>query len=143
MRLSPYYPSWYLSTLGRAFRLDGRYEEAIAPLNRALERDPNFLHPHAVLAVIYSELGREQDARAKAADILEIDPGFTIREFSKALPYKHSAELDRIHDALRKAGLPECPSWVTLRHSQRSLKFRLLGYKRTSILCGWTSDSSH
>ncbi|MCH9053203.1 MAG: tetratricopeptide repeat protein [Proteobacteria bacterium] len=75
--------------MGRAFRLDGRYEEAIAPLNRALERDPNFLHPHAVLAVIYSELGREQDARAKAADILEIDPGFTIREFSKALPYKH------------------------------------------------------
>ena len=120
MRLSPYYPSWYLSTLGRAFRLDGRYEEAIAPLNRALERDPNFLHPHAVLAVIYSELGREQDARAKAADILEIDPGFTIREFSKALPYKHSAELDRIHDALRKAGLPECPSWVVCHEYRRS-----------------------
>ena len=40
------------------------------------------------------------------------------------------------------AAVMRCPRWVTLRHSQRSPKCRLLGYKRTSILCGWTSDSS-
>jgi hypothetical protein len=62
---------------------------------------------HVVLAAIYSELKRFQEARAKVADILKINPNFTISEFAKAVPYKDPAEFDRIRSALRKAGLPE------------------------------------
>ena len=62
---------------------------------------------HAVLAVIYSELERLEEARAKVADILKMDPNYTIAQFAKAVPYKDPAEIDRIRNALRIAGLPE------------------------------------
>ncbi len=41
---------------------------------------------HVVLAVIYSELERLEEARAKVADILKMDPNYTIAEFAKAVP---------------------------------------------------------
>jgi len=40
MRLSPMYPSWYAGTLENAYRLLGRYDEAIASLNSYIKRDP-------------------------------------------------------------------------------------------------------
>ncbi len=107
MRLSPYYPAWYLVTLGCAYRLGGRYDDAIAALKRAEQRSPGNFHTHAVLAVIYSELERLEEARAKVADILKMDPNYTIAQFAKAVPYKDPAEFDRIRNALRIAGLPE------------------------------------
>lgn len=107
MRLSPYYPSWYLSTLGRAYRLTGRYDEAIVALKGAIERNPNFLHPHVVLAAAYSDAGKVEDARAEAKEILRIDPKFSIHDFAKALPYKDPIILEHLNVALRKTGLPE------------------------------------
>ena len=107
MRLSPYYPAWYLVTLGRAYRLAGRYDDAIAALKRAEARSPGNFHMHVVLAVIYNELGRHEEARTKVADILKMDPNYTIGQFAKAVPYKDPAEFDRIRHALRTAGLPE------------------------------------
>ncbi len=62
---------------------------------------------HVVLAVIYSELERLEEARTKVADILKMDPNYTIAQFAKAVPYKDPAEFDRIRNALRIAGLPE------------------------------------
>jgi TolB-like protein/DNA-binding SARP family transcriptional activator/cytochrome c-type biogenesis protein CcmH/NrfG len=106
MRLSPYYPAWYLVTLGRAYRLAGRYDDAIAALERAEARAPTNFHMHVVFAVILSELGRLEEARAKVAHILRMDPNYTIAEFAKAVPYKDPAEFDRIRHALRRAGLP-------------------------------------
>ena len=46
MRLNPRYPPWYLFQLGWAYRLTGRYAEAIATLKEALSRSPNFLAAH-------------------------------------------------------------------------------------------------
>ena len=44
--------------------LSGRYEEAIATLKQFLTHYPNILHAHLILAAVYSELGREEEARA-------------------------------------------------------------------------------
>ena len=41
MRLNPRYPSWYLFELGMAYRLTGRYTEAIATLKEVISRNPN------------------------------------------------------------------------------------------------------
>ena len=43
MRLNPRYPPVYLFELGWAYRLTGRYAEAVATLKEALSRNPNFL----------------------------------------------------------------------------------------------------
>ena len=53
MRLNPRYPPWYLFELGLAYRLTGRYAEAIATLKEVISRNPNFLPAHLHLAVSY------------------------------------------------------------------------------------------
>ena len=53
MRLNPRHPPLYLVELGLAYRLTGRYAEAIATLKEAISRNPNFLTAHLNLAVSY------------------------------------------------------------------------------------------
>ena len=50
-------------------------------------------------------MGREKDARAEAAEVLRINPKFSLDSLAKILPYKDQLETDKITDALRKAGL--------------------------------------
>jgi TolB-like protein/class 3 adenylate cyclase len=108
MRLHPRYPSHYLLWMGRAYRLTGRVEEAIAALVRAKERTPGNVLVPIELAVIYSESGRQAEAEAEVADILRLNPNATVRGRAKLLRlYKDSAERDRVLAALRKAGLPD------------------------------------
>jgi adenylate cyclase len=52
----------HLDSIGAAYDLAGRPEEAIAPLKQFLTRYPNILGAHLTLAVVYSELGREAEA---------------------------------------------------------------------------------
>ncbi len=105
MRLDPQTTALYAAILGRAYRLTGRYEEAIATLKKTLSFDFNRPGPHAELAVSYSELGREEEARAEAAEILRVSPNFSVEVVRQRLPYKDPAVLERVLDGLRKAGL--------------------------------------
>ena len=50
-------------------------------------------------------MGREKEARAEAAEVLRINPKFSLDSFAKTLPYKDQSEKDKIINALRKAGL--------------------------------------
>jgi adenylate cyclase len=105
MRLNPRYPPYYLLWLGIAYRLTGQHEEAIAAQKRALTRSPDMLPAHRELAVIYSELGREAEARAATAEVLRTSPNFSLEVFRQRHPYKDPAVLERTLAALRKAGL--------------------------------------
>ena len=49
----------------------------------------------------------DEEARVEAAEVLKIEAKFGIQDYTKALPYKDPAELDKVVLALRKAGLPE------------------------------------
>jgi tetratricopeptide (TPR) repeat protein len=105
MRLNPYYPDWYAFNLGAAYRLLGRYEEAIAAHRDALSRNPNLLLVRLGLAGIYSELGREEEARAEAAAVLKISPAFSLEKWRQLSALKDPAILERQIAALRTAGL--------------------------------------
>jgi adenylate cyclase len=83
----------------------GQYEEAITALKRAVNRQPNYLYPHIQLAMIYSELGREEEARAEAAEVLRINPNFSLEVMRQIDPFKDQAVLERDLAALRRAGL--------------------------------------
>src|SRR5712692_2271240 len=105
MRLNPRYPFSYLWALGHAYRLVGRLEEAIIALKRVVMRNPDQITAHVLLAVIYSELGREEGARAEVAEILRISPHYSLEVVRQRIPYKNPALLERQVAALRKVGL--------------------------------------
>ncbi|MBI3801577.1 MAG: tetratricopeptide repeat protein [Deltaproteobacteria bacterium] len=96
----------YFNALGQAHLYAKRYEEAIAALKRVLTDNPDHWAAHWGLAVIYSELGREEEAKAEGAEMLRIMPQFTVEGWKRmAAPYKDPADTERFAAALRKAGL--------------------------------------
>jgi len=106
IRLNPFPPVWYLWGLGSCYRDLGRYEEAIGEFKKALRLYPDSLPPHLGLAATYSLMGREQEAHTEAAEILRIDPNFSLNRHAKGfLSFKDENDADRYIDALRKAGL--------------------------------------
>ena len=113
MRLHPYYPPWYLLFLIRAYRDAGHYEEAIAAneilLDRARKGEINQLFPHLYFTELYIEVGQEDKAKIHAAEVLKINPKYSLENFKKVASYKNPAHLERRLVALRKAGLPDKP----------------------------------
>jgi adenylate cyclase len=105
MRLNPIPPRQYLLWLGHAYRLSGQPENAIEAHERLLKRSPNNLPAHMWLAANYSALGREEEARHHAEELRRLDPSFSLDKYAEIVPIKHKAEVDRLIDDLRKAGL--------------------------------------
>ena len=104
--LSPATPTdWYFYHLGSASYLIGRYEEALAFLQQLLSHYPKHLGGHLTLAAVYSELGKEAEARAEAAEVLRLNPKFSLEVHRQRVPIKDPAVLERHIAALRKAGL--------------------------------------
>jgi adenylate cyclase len=95
----------HLGSIGTAYAVAGRHEEARAALQRYLSRYPNRLDIHLMLAAVYSELGQASEARAEAAEILRLNPKFSLEVHRERVPIKDPAVLERHLAALRKAGL--------------------------------------
>jgi adenylate cyclase len=57
------------------------------------------------LAVSYVRFGRDKEARAHAAEVMRINPNFSLETWRKTSFFKDPAHLERRLDALRKAGL--------------------------------------
>ena len=53
----------------------------------------------------YSELGREEEARAAGAEVRRLVPQFSVERWKRMAPYKDPAVTERIAAAVRKAGL--------------------------------------
>jgi adenylate cyclase len=107
MRLNPAAPSSYYHSYGMALRDTFRLEEAVASFKRAIERMPNFVWSHAMLSVAYIMMGRNEEARAEVAEVLRINPRFSIEFLAKTSAQKDHAILDNMINSLRKAGLPD------------------------------------
>jgi len=105
MRLDPQNTVGFYSFLGRAYRMIGRHDEAIAALKKVLSFYPNLPGPRAELVVIYSELGQEAEARAEVAEILRISPNSSLEGWRQRQFFRDPAQNERYLDALHKAGL--------------------------------------
>ena len=103
--LNPFPPSIYLRNLGSAYRIAGRHEEAIAGYKKSLQQSPDDLFTHLGLAICYVSMDRKEEARAEAAEVLRIHPGFSLEHLAKTLPYKNQCVIDDTIANLRKAGL--------------------------------------
>ena len=105
IRLNPFGPTWYFFNLGNALLIAEQSEEAVSAYKKALQRSPDNLLAHVLLATTYGKMGREKEARAEAAEVLRINPKFSLDYFAKALPFKDQKVTNNLIDALRKAGL--------------------------------------
>jgi tetratricopeptide (TPR) repeat protein len=105
LRLKPAVAYGHLGGVGTAYAVAGRYEEARAPLQRFLSHYPNFLPGHLTLAAVYSELGQAAEAQAQAAEVLRLNPQFSLEVHKQRMPIKDPTVLERYIAALRKAGL--------------------------------------
>ena len=108
MRLSPFYPNWYLGALGAAHFNLGQYEEAIAAWDERRRRIPDSWLPYAYLAYGYATAGRMEEAKASVATLLERNPKFTAERFASVWSADFSSNEERLEavENLRKAGLP-------------------------------------
>jgi adenylate cyclase len=106
IRLSPFGPAYFYALLGDALRMMGRFEEAVSAYIKAIQIAPNYIIVHMQLAATYSMMGREKEARAEAAEVLRINPKFSLDYFAKrGPPFKDQPQTDKVVDAMRKAGL--------------------------------------
>jgi len=105
IRLNPFPPYYYYVHLGRCYCHQGQYEEALSEYKKALRRNPGAIINHIGLTVIYVLLDRQQEARAAAKKVLELDRNFSVEIASKAWPYKNPANIKLLVDALKRAGL--------------------------------------
>jgi adenylate cyclase len=105
VRQNPFTDAWILRSLGGAYACTGRSEEAILTFKKALQKAPNDLLSHLLLAATYSRAGRMEEAQTEAAEVLRINPKFSLEYFAKRMTLKNQDDKDRVIDTLRKAGL--------------------------------------
>ena len=104
IRLNPFAPAIFFNNLAVAYRDAGQYEKAIEECKKALQREPNTQFPYIHMAISYLRLGREEEARTAAAEILRINPKFSLERYSRTLPFTKPVA-ERIVEDLRKVGL--------------------------------------
>ncbi|NIM97279.1 MAG: tetratricopeptide repeat protein [candidate division Zixibacteria bacterium] len=103
-RLDPFPPDWILNYSAVAYRVNGEYEKAIEILQKVIKRSPDYWLSHFELAANYGLLGREEEAKAAAAEVLRIDPNFTIEKLFD-YEFRDEADRERTIEVLLKAGL--------------------------------------
>jgi adenylate cyclase len=107
MRLSPYYPAWFVATLGLAYMMTGDYANAVTANEELIKRKSLLQFGYARLAAVHAVLGNKEKAKDYAAELLKIKPDFTITGRSKVLVYQNQEDRDWELNALRRAGLPD------------------------------------
>ena len=105
IRLNPFGYCFYYLQFGNALQTTGRFEEAVSAYKKAIKRSPNNIWAHLMLAATYSKMGREKEARAEVAEVLRINPKFSLDFFAKTSAYKDQSVRDNLFNALQKAGL--------------------------------------
>jgi adenylate cyclase len=106
LRLNPVTPpSMCLANLARSYQMIGKYEESVQTYKRLLQDQPNHLTGNLGLTATYSRMGRVEEARAQAAEVLRINPKFSLERWAKTLRFKNPEDAERYLDAMHKAGL--------------------------------------
>jgi adenylate cyclase len=105
-RLDPHHASIVLHFLAQTHFSLGQYETAAKQLLERIARTPATDSSRMMLASCYGHLGRADDARAAWAELLKVNPDFSLMQRERVLPYKNAADFQRIVEGLAKAGLP-------------------------------------
>lgn len=103
--LNPLKPFFYVWTEGQSHYLLGNYDEAARLLEQVVESNPHFPLGHKLLAAIYVELDRIDDARWAVEELKTISTGVSLETERDRTFYADSEVTERYLDALRRAGI--------------------------------------
>jgi tetratricopeptide (TPR) repeat protein len=92
--------------LGNVLLSLGAYDTAARLLLERIARNPGTDASRMLLASCYGHLGRAEDARITWAELLKVNPDFSLSQRARVLPYKDPGDFQRIAEGLAKAGLP-------------------------------------
>lgn len=92
---------------GFDYLLLGRYRGALGALKRHAALHPGIFWDHLFLAVDYIELSRDDASRAEAAEVLQLNPQFSLKMVYRTVGPKGKVLARNIRASadLRKAGL--------------------------------------
>lgn len=107
LRLNPTPPMWVPIWFGHALHLNHQPEEAAEWLEMAVAQNPNQAYLQARLAAVYSELGREKDARMAADASLRLDPDLGLTKMHRIFPIEDEVVRDWFNFQLTRAGIPD------------------------------------
>jgi adenylate cyclase len=105
IRLNPFSATGTFLHYGHALLGAGRMEEAVSAYKKSSQLSPNSIFAHTRLAATYSMMGREKEARAEAAEVLKLNPNFSLDSYAKRNNYRDQSVTENLVAALRKAGL--------------------------------------
>lgn len=101
-QLNPRLPSHDLFNLGAAYFLVGQTSQAAQVFERTIARQDGNPFIYAMLAAIYVDAGRPDDARRAAAEARRLNPLFDLDAFGTL--FRNPDHRDRIIGALHRAG---------------------------------------
>ena len=108
MRIDPFAAPFAAGLLGHAHYMLKEHAQAVALLRDCVTRSPNVRFAHTWLAAAYAQMGRFEEARAAVAEVMRIEPGYTISGITRpTITFKNVEDAQHYFDGLRKAGLPE------------------------------------
>ena len=108
-QLSPRDPDRSSVQMGfaNALFVAGNYDDAIAAATKHLEMRPNWYGNQAILAVCYAQLGRLEDSKRAALDVVRQVPHFSLEGARRRSYFKRPEDVSRFIEGLRLAGIPE------------------------------------
>jgi len=107
LRLSPVETAPRTTILGTAYRNAGQLELAVATLENTVKRFPAFISARIALTSCYVLMGKEQEAKQEAREILRRDPAYTIARYTTPNLYRNKETMEKWAESLRKAGIPD------------------------------------
>ena len=107
IRVNPFAPSYLYHNFGNTLRMAGRFEESVSAFKKAIQLAPDNISGHIGLLLTYGLMGLEKEASAEAAEVLRINPKFSVESYADSHKYMHKdqSQTDKVAKALRKAGL--------------------------------------
>ena len=105
-RLDPRNADVWALEIGQAYNWAGMYAEALPFLKQHATHYPDNIIAHGELAICYINLGHHDEARTEAAEILRLNPRFSLKDIEKqSCPFMNEAICKRMQDSVRRAGL--------------------------------------
>ncbi len=96
-----------LALEARALFFMRRYNEAVPVIEASVERNPDVARTQLLLAAIYAQLDRSEDASWAVEEALAINPNISLEYERREANFNRSEDTEHYIESLRKAGVPD------------------------------------